>query len=134
MENHDDSGNELIIKLGMFEQQINQLQQQIEAIEKSMIDMQLLEAGMDEFKGGEGKEILAQIGKNMFLKTKLASEDIIVDIGGGNFVKKSIDDTKHLIGEQVKKLENMRNELDVVLENISNEMSRMISDARGRED
>ena len=86
---------------------------------------------MDEFKGAKGKDVLAQVGKNIFVKTKLAAEDLIVDIGNGNFVKKNIDDTKKLIGEQTKKLEKIRDELNSALESINQEMTSLILNAQG---
>ena len=121
-----DSENELIIKLSIFEQQIKQIQQQLEIIERNILDMNSLEIGLDEFREGEGKEVLSQIGKNIFAKTKLISDELIVNIGDGNLVKKSIEDTKKLIGEQTKKLERIRDELNSALEEINKEMSRMM--------
>ncbi|MEX2017378.1 MAG: prefoldin subunit alpha, partial [Candidatus Pacearchaeota archaeon] len=117
---------ELMIKFSVFEQQIRQIQQQLEVIERSIVEMSSLQFGMDEFKDSEGKEILAQIGKNIFLKAKVASEDLIVDIGNGNFVKKDIEGTKKLIGEQTKKLENIRDELNSALDGINQEMTNLV--------
>jgi prefoldin alpha subunit len=125
-----DSENELMIKLSFFEQQIRQIQQQLEAIEKNVIEMTSLEIGLEEFKGAEGKEIMAQIAKNIFVKTKVVSDVLLIDIGGGNFVKKDIDSTKKLIGEQIKKLENLREELNSALEKINEELTTTIIDAQ----
>jgi prefoldin alpha subunit len=129
-----DSENELIIKLSIFEQQIKQIQQQLEIIERNILDMNSLEIGLDEFREGEGKEVLSQIGKNIFAKTKLISDELIVNIGDGNLVKKSIEDTKKLIGEQTKKLERIRDELNSALEEINKEMSRMMFESQGKKD
>ena len=124
--------NELMIKLSIFEQQIRQIEQQLEIIERSIIEMNSLGIGLDEFKGAEGKEILAQIAKNIFVKTKLMSEELIVDIGGGNFVKKNIEDTKKLIGEQTNKLEKIRKELNSALEQINDELTKTITKAQNK--
>ena len=93
-----------------------------------------MEIGLDEFREGEGKEVLSQIGKNIFAKTKLISDELIVNIGDGNLVKKSIEDTKKLIGEQTKKLERIRDELNSALEEINKEMSRMMFESQGKKD
>lgn len=127
-----DSENELMIKLSFFEQQIRQIQQQLEVIEKNIIEMNSLEIGLDEFRGAEGKEVLAQIAKNIFVKTRLVSEELVVGIGSGNFVKKSIEDTKKLIGEQTKKLENLREELNSALEKINEELTKTMMEAQNR--
>ncbi|MEK6830316.1 MAG: prefoldin subunit alpha [Nanoarchaeota archaeon] len=126
------SKEELMIKLSVFEQQIRQIQQQLEIIERNMMEINSLSIGLEEFRGAEGREVLAQIGKNIFAKTKLTSEELIVDIGGGNFVKRNIEDTQKLIGEQTKKLERIREELNSALEKINDELTKTIMEAQNK--
>ena len=133
-DNESNSQNELMVKFSVFEQQIRQIQQQMEVIERNIIEMSSLNLGLEEFKGAGGKEILSQVGKNIFVKTKLLSEELIVDIGSGNFVKKDIESTKKLIGEQTKKLERIRDELNSALENLNQEMTSLIIQAQDKQD
>ena len=126
----DDKQQELIYKFGMFEQQIQQIQQQIQIIEQSMVEMNSLMMGMDELIGSKGKEILAPIGRGIFTKTKLLSEELIVDIGEKNFVKKSIPDTKKLIKNQILKLEKVRINLNQNLEEIGQELTQIMQEAQ----
>ncbi len=133
MEKNENVPNEdLMIKFSVFEQHISQIQQQLEVIERNIIEMSSLSIGLDEFVGAEGKEILSQIGKNIFVKTKLLSDELIVDIGGGNFVKKDINNTKKLIGEQIKKLEKIKLQLNSSLEEITKEMTKMIIEVQNK--
>ncbi len=119
---------ELIFRLGMFEQQIHQMQEQMEAVEKGINDLGSLNFGLDELRGYVGKEILSPLGKGIFVKTKLASEDLTVDIGGRNFVKKSIPETKEIIEEQIKKLIIIKKEINGNLEKISDEMRKSLEE------
>ena len=119
---------ELIFRLGMFEQQIHQMQEQMEAVEKGINDLGSLNFGLDELRGNVGKEILSPLGKGIFVKTKLASEDLTVDIGGRNFVKKSIPETKEIIEEQIKKLIIIKKEINGNLEKISDEMRKSLEE------
>ena len=119
---------ELIFRLGMFEQQIHQLQEQMEAVEIGINDLGSLNFGLDELKGNIGKEVLSPLGKGIFVKTNLASEDLTVDIGGRNFVKKSIPETKEIIKEQIKKLIIVKKEIDENLEKISDEMRKSLEE------
>ena len=119
---------ELIFRLGMFEQQIHQLQEQMDAVERGINDLGSLNFGLDELKGNIGKEVLSPLGKGIFVKTKLASEDLTVDIGGRNFVKKSIPETKEIIKEQIKKLIIVKKEIDENLEKISDEMRKSLEE------
>ena len=121
---------ELMFKLSMFEQQIRHLQQQIQAVEQGIIEMNSLSLGLEELKGGKGKEIMAPIGRGIFAKTKLLSEELTVDVGGGNFVKKSIADTKKIIDEQVKKLESVKKELEKNLEMVGQELEKTMRESQ----
>jgi prefoldin alpha subunit len=121
---------ELMYKLSLYEQQIQQLQQQLEAVEQAIVEMNSLFLGMDELVGSKEKEILAPIGRGIFVKTKLVSEDLTVDVGGKNFVKKDIPETKKLIEEQIKKLEEVKKELNDNLEKINGELTNVFMSAQ----
>ena len=120
----DKEQQELMFKFQMFEQQIQGIQQQLQAVENAIVELTSLSLGTEELKGKTGKEILAPMGKGVFVKTKLLSEDLVVDVGGGNFVKKDIDSTKNLIGGQVKKLEGAREELNKAMEEINSQLTQ----------
>ncbi len=126
----DKSQEELMFKLSMFEQQIKHLQQQIQAVEQGIIEMDTLNFGLEELKGATGKEIFATIGRGIFAKAKLLSEELTVDIGGGNFVTKSIPDTKKIIEEQVKKLKNIKKELEDNLEKVGQELEKTMIESQ----
>jgi prefoldin alpha subunit len=118
---------EAVYQFSIFEKQVKEIQQQIDAVERSIIELGGLNLGLDELKGSTGKEILAPIGKGIFAKAELISEELNVDIGEGNIIKKSIPETKKLIEEQVKKLEQVREELGNNLEEIEEEMIKIIA-------
>ncbi len=121
---------ELMIKLQMFEQQMQQLQQQLQAVEESVIDLNSLSIGLDELKGSKGKEIMAPLGRGIFVKTKLLSEDLTVDVGGKNFVKKNIGDTKKIVDEQLVKLEEIKKDLNNNLEQLGEELTKTFAEAQ----
>lgn len=117
----------------MFEKQIQELQQQIEAVERGIVDLNSLNFGLGELVGGKDKEIFAPLGKGIFVKAKLISEELNVDVGNGNFVKKSIPETKGLIEEQIKKLGEIKTELEQNLEQLGEELTKMMNDIQNRQ-
>ncbi len=123
---------ELIFKLSMYEQQIKQLQQQLQAVEQGIAEMNTLSAGLDELVGKKDREIFAPIGRGIFAKARLESEDLNVDVGSGNLVKKSIPETKEIIAEQITKLEDVKKELENGMEKIGHEFNAMITEAQGK--
>jgi len=128
MENEQEQ-QELFYKFSMFERQIREIQQQIESIDRGIVDLKTLNFGLNELVNGKDKEIFAALGKGIFVKAKLISEDLNVDIGDGNFIKKSIPDTKALIGEQVTKLNQVKVELENNLMEMDKEITAMMNSA-----
>jgi len=127
MVNENLNEQELIYRFSIFERQIQELQQQIESIEKGIIELDTLAIGLDELVGKTGEEIYAPLGRGIYVKAKLISEELNVDIGNGDIIKKNIPDTKKLIGEQREKLQQVKEELEKSLEEIGNEMTKMIN-------
>ena len=120
---------EFLYKLSIFEKQIEQLNQQLQLIEKSILDLNSLNFGLDEIKGSVGKEVLAQLGRGIFVKTKLISDELVVDVGEKNFVKKSIPETKKIIKEQIEKLNQLKKELEDKIEEIDKEVAELVLDS-----
>lgn len=120
----EENQQELIMKLSAFEQQIRALQEQLQAVEEAITQTNLLSVGMQELKNAKDKEILAGIGKGIFVKANITSEELIVDVGNKNYVKKSVADTKQLIEEQHTKLENVKADLEKNLEEINSELTK----------
>ena len=119
---------ELIFKLGMLEQQMQQLQQQIQAVEQSNIELQSLSEGLNELKNAEGKEVMAMIGRGIFIKSKIVSDDLLVDVGERNFVKKSVEETQKLINEQIEKLSEAGESLNIQIEEVSREGEKLMGE------
>ena len=121
---------ELMMKLGFFEQQIRQIQQQIQAIEQGIVEMSSLNAGLEGIQGKKDEEILAPIGRGIYARAKLLSEELLVNVGSNNLVTKSIPDTRKLIGEQIKKLEEIKVEMNNNLENLGREIESVMEEEK----
>lgn len=124
---------ELMYKLQMFEQQMQQIQQQIQAVEQGIVDLSQLNLGLDELVGKKDQEVMTLVGKGIFVKTKLLSEELIVDVGGKNFITKSIPNTKDMIADQIEKLKEAKEILTENMEKSSAEFQEMIMQAQGQE-
>ena len=118
----------------LLQQQMQQLQQQTQSLEQGIMDMNILNLALDELVGAEGKEIQAPVGRGIFVKAKLLSETLTVDVGGKNFVEKSIPDTKKIIVEQTGKLKEIRTNIDGEIERLNNELVGMMNEAQAEQD
>ena len=90
-----------IMQIQMIEQEAQQLNQQIQLIEQNTIELQDLNKSLDEIEQEESKEILAGLGKGIYLPVKITDKNLIVEVGNKIFVKKTIPETKELIKEQL---------------------------------
>lgn len=124
----DQKQQELMFKLQMYEQHMNQNQQQLGAVDQGIAELGELIKGIEDLKGKKDQEILAQIGKGIFVKAKLISEDLVVDIGNQNLVGKDIESTTNLIKEQLGKLEEAKKELSKNFEQVQSEMGKMLEE------
>lgn len=119
---------ELNKKFSEYERKIINLQNQLSALEQSFFDLDSISNGLEELKDKVGEEILANIGRGIFVKTKLLSEDLLVDVGEGNFANKTIPQAKELISTHQQKLKESQKELDKELEKINEEITKLMND------
>ena len=117
---------ENLFKLSLFEQQLRQMHEQIEAVESGIKELNLLSECLKELVKSGGKEIYAPIGRGIFIKSKILSEELLVDVGNKNLVKKDIPKTQELIKIQIEKLEEIKKEIDANLDSVSKEVERLI--------
>lgn len=126
----DEKEQEILFKLSMFEQQINQLHEQIQAVDKGINELSSLNDGLGKLVNSKEQEIFAPLGRGIFIKSRILSEDLLVDVGSKNLVKKSIPQTQELIQTQIEKLESIRKELDINMERASKEVESVIEEAK----
>lgn len=117
---------EQIIRIQMMEQEVNQLNEQLKLVEQNVIDMNGLKESLDEIDNG--KEILANLGKMIYLPVEVKEKNLLVEVGKGNFVKKSISDTKEILDSQVGKLTEAKNHITERLENLQGEMAVLFNE------
>jgi prefoldin alpha subunit len=126
----DKKQQELIMKFQIFEQQIENLNQQLQAVEEGILEMGSLDIGLNELSGKKGEKILAPIGRGIFVHATLESEELLVDVGEKNFVKKNIQETREIIKNQIEKLEKVKEELANSLKEIDKELTQLMIQAK----
>ncbi len=124
-ENPQQEQQQLAVQFQMFEQQIRMIQEQMQAVEQAILELGGLNLGLDELIGKKDNEIMASIGRGIYAKAQLLSEELLVDIGNKNFVKKSIPETKKILQGQIKKLEKVREDLNEEMEKINVELTNV---------
>ena len=98
------------------------LDDQIEELEKFSNSLNVLESS-DE------SEMLASIGKGVYVKTALKKEEkLFVEVGKGIVVRKKPAEAKETITEQIRKFKNVRVQIAAQLNDYTLQLKEMISE------
>jgi len=74
-------------------------------------------------KEKEDSELLVPIGGNSYIKTKLANQDnVIVGMGAGVSVEKTLDEAKEIVKKRIENLEKTRMSLQQQLAQIADKI------------
>ena len=123
-----------IMQIQMMEQEGNQLNEQMCLIDQNITEMNELNESLEEIDKGDSKDMLANLGKKIFIPVEIKDKNLIVEVGRGNFVKKSISDTKKVIEDQISRLSEGKGQIMSRLEELQGEMIKLIGEfERSRE-
>jgi len=117
---------ESIMKIQMMEQEANQLNEQLQMIEQNVNEMLELKASLDEIGKEENKDILANIGKKIFIPVEIKARELIVEVGKGHYVKKTPEETIKIVEGQLDRLMEGKNQIMARLEELQGEMQGLI--------
>jgi len=115
-----------IMQFQMMEEEANKLSQQLQMIEGSIKEIDDINEGLEEIDKKETKEILANIGKKIYIPVEIKDKNLIIEVGNKKFVKKSITETKELIKEQIQKLNSARHEITQRLDELQEEAGKLM--------
>lgn len=125
---------EQIMQIQIIEQEANQLNQQSELIEQNIKEMQELDMSLHEIENSENKEILANLGKRIYIPVEIKEKKLIVEVGSKNFVKKTIPETQKIIEEQIKRLIRAKLEISERVEDLQKQMISMLQEIEERQE
>ena len=100
----------LVAELQVLEELANSLQTRIGVIEAAIAELRTAQRTLEGLeKEGVESELLIPIGGNSFITARLQSiEKIVVGVGAGVAVEKSLEDAKKSISERIATMERAR--------------------------
>ena len=123
---HSAEQQEKMIRSNMLEQDAGQIEQQLVMIEQQIAELQNLKIALGEIeKAKEKDEILASLGKNIFIRTALLSKDLLVNVGAKTAVKKTASEVQEIIDRDLIKISQVREQLAKEFERIVLEMQKL---------
>jgi prefoldin alpha subunit len=120
--------SEQIMKFQVLQEEAQKLSQQNQLIEQNISEIIEIESSLDELEKNESNELLANLGKKIYIPVEIKEKFLIVEIGNKNYVKKSFSDTKEIISEQLMKLNFAKDQIDQRLEVLQKEAELLMLD------
>ncbi len=84
------------------------LEERIGFIEQQIVELKDFQGGLERIEETKSKEMLAGIGKGVFIKSTFEKKELFVDVGAGVIVRKDLGSVMKVIGEQIERLETLR--------------------------
>lgn len=124
------AGEEIILKLNFLEQQAEERKQQIEELERQAADLTSLQESLKALKEKKSGEILSNLGRGIFLKTKAEDEKVFVNVGSKTLVRKTFQETVEILDKQLEEIKRIKADLIRNIEEINIELMSLLEEAQ----
>ncbi len=119
---------ELLVKLSMFEQQAQEVNEQMKVIDSQINEMGGLKLSLSKV-GKKTGEMLANLGRGIFLKTNIKDEKVFMNVGSKVLVKKSFSEAGEVVDGQINELLKIKEQLMNNLKNINAGLGKLVEEA-----
>jgi len=119
---------ELIFRASLLERQAQEIQSTLEFIDKQLLELEAFGSDLKSFSKSSERQMLASLGKGIYVKSSLETKDLYVNVGAGVIVKKSPEDAEKIVELQVGKLKEARVQLAAQLESNNQALVDLISE------
>lgn len=117
-----------LLRLSILDQEARKIQEQIQIVNQQILDLEVLSSSLDSLNNE--KEILANMGRGIFVKSKIQEKELFVNVGSGIVLKKTPEDTKKIIKKQIMQLEEIQKNLVNSVDGINEELQDLIIKAQ----
>jgi prefoldin alpha subunit len=125
---------EYFMQMQMLGQEAEKCEQQMQMIDQQSIELVAVRDSIVSIKESSGKEketeILANLGKGIFVKADLKEKDLYVNIGKDVIVKKTPDETIKIIDEQTKRMAEGKMAMTERIQQLQIEMNNLLMKAQ----
>jgi len=104
----------------------NQLEEQFNLISQQVNELEDFGVHLSELDSSNENEILASLGKGVYIPSTIKEKELYVNVGSGIFVKKKPGEAKKVVEGQLKELAKAREELAERIEGLNEEMRELM--------
>jgi prefoldin alpha subunit len=124
---------ELLMRLSMLEQQANEFAEKIQAIDNQTNELESLKLSLIKMEKSKGREMLAPLGRGIFLKTEVKDEKVFVNVGSKSLVKKTFSEAAEIVDEQISSMNEIKHQFMHNIEHINGQLSSLVEEAQKQE-
>jgi len=99
----------MILQAAMAEQQAHQLEENLQLVDAQITELEEFNRNLKTLRDSKEKEMLSQLGKRVYIKTKIEDrEKLFVEVGAGVVVKKTPEETIKIVSNQISRLQEAK--------------------------
>ena len=124
---------ELLLKAQFLQQQAQEIEQNLEIIIQEIESLKKMHEDIDFLVKSKEKSAISTIGKGLHLKTQIESKELFVEVGADVVVKKSPEEAKKVIENQINKLTEAKTHMSGKLDIYHQTLETVIKDIQSKE-
>jgi len=123
-----EESQELMMRASLIEKHLHELNDRADYVSQQIYELEEFKNNLKFLKDAKNKEVLASLGKGLYLKSSCQDNNFFVNVGAGIVLKKTPEETAEIITSQVKNLHEAKTSLLASLEVYQRLMNQAISD------
>ncbi len=123
----DQKDQEAMLRASFYEQQAQQVREQIDILEREVQELEQFNENLATLDTSKEKQMLASLGKGIYVPATLADKTLFVEVGSSVIVKKTPQETQEVVKNQLKKLKDARLQLLSRLEFFVHSLKELIA-------
>jgi prefoldin alpha subunit len=117
---------ELIQTASALHQQSQELEEKVGFIQNQISELEDFTKSLNSIISTKETSMLSSLGKGVFVKTNLEEKKLFVEVGSGIIVRKTPEETKEVIQNQIKRLLQLKVQLSSQLDSLQSQLRIMI--------
>ncbi len=116
----------LILQLEEKYSESREIEERLNLVEQQTGELKSFEESLDSLDKSNQDDILAPLGKGVFLPAKIKDKMLFISVGAGIFIRKSPAAAKKIVKEQIEGMASIKEELYGRMEALQREMQDIV--------
>ena len=125
--------NELIEQTQELYEDSKNTEERLTFIDQQIQELQTFKYNLDKIKHNNEQEMLAALGKGVFVRSQMKEDRFFVDVGAGVLVKKDSAQVISIIDQQIMKLGEMRQQTAAYFMELHRQLETLLDKINNKE-